>query len=89
MLTNRESSRIDYYIANDAVLVRGVHYFGAKEDTEVLVSGEFDFTFKEPHEMVAEMEEKADLGRRAIRHRDLVAAEPTNSADVTERMRVA
>ncbi len=62
-ITDRDETWTHYQGNFDAILVRDSNYSGANKNEEVTVSGEFDFTLGEVHEMVAEMKEKRPFGQ--------------------------
>ncbi len=62
-ITDRDETCTHYQGNFDAVLARPNTYSGADKETEMAVSGEFDFTLGEVHEKVAEMEEKSQSGQ--------------------------
>lgn len=62
-ITYRDETGTHYQGNFDAILVRNSSYSGANKNEEVTVSGEFDFTLGEVHEMAAEMKEKGQSGQ--------------------------
>ncbi len=62
-ITERDETGTHYQGIFSAVLVRDHYDSESDKDTEVPVSGEFDFTLGETHDVVAEMEEKSKSGQ--------------------------